>query len=147
MLGHRSSRIFVYGTLLPEPSDACDRVWGEDAVRGRLYDLGSYPGLVDLGDPSAGWVSGYTRGVGLDLLNGLLDEYEGVSEGLFSRVRTVTRNGDSVWIYVYNRPLDRGARGPLGSWDGVRGRWPSKDSSIKETRDVRNTPGYRDGRR
>ena len=145
--GDRTDRVFVYGTLLPEPSDTDDRAWVEDAVRGRLYDLGPYPGLVDLDDPTAGWISGCVRAVSPELLNGLLDEYEGVSEGLFARTRTVTRNGASVWIYVYNRPLDREARGFLESWEGARGRWPSKDSSIKETRDVRNTPGNRDGRR
>ena len=51
--------------------------WVPDAVRGRLYDLGPYPGLFDLDDPSAGWALGYVRPVTRDELEGPLDEYEG----------------------------------------------------------------------
>ena len=32
-------------------------------MRGRLYDLGPYPALIDLDDPAAGWVEGYVRAV------------------------------------------------------------------------------------
>ena len=35
--------------------------WTADRVRGRLYDLGPYPALVDCDEPGAGWVEGYVR--------------------------------------------------------------------------------------
>ena len=118
--------LFVYGTLLPLAQEAANsKIWVADAVRGRLFDLGPFPGLVDLDDPAASWVEGFRRRVNEELLNGSLDQYEGVSEGLFRRVRTFTRGGERVWIYIYNRPLGQGERGPLESWDGERGRWTS----------------------
>jgi len=118
--------LFVYGTLLPFPSEAENStVWFADAVRGRLFDLGAFPGLVDLDDPGAVWVEGFRRLVPEEQLNGPLDQYEGVSEGLFRRAGACTRGGEQVWVYIYDRPLDQCARGPLNCWDGERGRWAS----------------------
>src|SRR5437764_4730137 len=58
-----ADRLFVYGTLLPGQSPpamrdvvARLRPAGTAAVRGRLYDLGAYPGMVL--DPAAGEVLG-----------------------------------------------------------------------------------------
>jgi hypothetical protein len=39
-----------------------------------------------------------------------------VNEGLYQRVRAVTRNRHAVWVYVYARPLPAGAFGPLSRW-------------------------------
>ena len=49
-----------------------------------------------------------------------LDEYEGVSEGLYRRMRTVTASGLEVWVYEYARDLPAGAKGPLDRWDIIR---------------------------
>jgi gamma-glutamylcyclotransferase (GGCT)/AIG2-like uncharacterized protein YtfP len=111
--------LFAYGTLVPvEPAYRAAGGWKPDAVRGRLYNLGPYPGLVDLDDPDAGWVSGYVRVVDEAELTGRLDPYEGVDEGLYRREATTTRSGRAVWIYVYARRLPTAAIGPLDRWGG-----------------------------
>lgn len=113
--------LFVYGTLKPRsPEDASRLGWAPDAVRGRLFDLGPYPALVDLGAPGADWVEGYVRPVAMDELAGPLDEYEGVAEGLYRRVEARTRAGREAWVYIPARPLPPGAVGPIARWDGPR---------------------------
>jgi gamma-glutamylcyclotransferase (GGCT)/AIG2-like uncharacterized protein YtfP len=120
-----SSLLFAYGTLGPESPDAAAREgWTPDAVRGRLYDLGPYPALVDCEDPTAGWVLGYLRRVEVNELGERLDAYEGVAEGLYRRIETTTRGGRRVWVYVYARPIPPDARGPLECWEGLRGAFP-----------------------
>jgi gamma-glutamylcyclotransferase (GGCT)/AIG2-like uncharacterized protein YtfP len=113
--------LFAYGTLAPEtPEVAASEGWVADAVRGRLYDLGPYPGLVDLEDPAAGWIEGFVRPVAGRQLAGSLDSYEGVAEGLYCRQQTTTRAGKQVWVYVYARPLPSSAIGPLPRWSSSK---------------------------
>ena len=115
--------LFAYGTLAPPDAGAgVPRGWSADSVRGRLFDLGPYPALVDLDDPTAGWVEGFVRPVGELELRDRLDPYEGVDEGLYRRASALTAAGRVAWVYVYARPLPRDARGPLVRWDGPRGR-------------------------
>jgi gamma-glutamylcyclotransferase (GGCT)/AIG2-like uncharacterized protein YtfP len=113
--------LFTYGTLSPANPAEADG-WHADAVRGRMFRMRDYPTLTDIDDPSAGWVEGYSRHVDLDVLHGWLDHYEGVDEGLFRRVRTETRAGLLVWVYVYARPIadEIRAQGPITRWDGPR---------------------------
>jgi gamma-glutamylcyclotransferase (GGCT)/AIG2-like uncharacterized protein YtfP len=109
--------LFAYGTLAPQGTGrAAAEGWMADRVRGRLYDLGLYPGLIDCGDPAAPWVEGFVRFVAEDELTRRLDPYEGVDQGLYRRVSTTTEAGRLVWVYVYARPLPPGARGPLARW-------------------------------
>jgi gamma-glutamylcyclotransferase (GGCT)/AIG2-like uncharacterized protein YtfP len=109
--------LFAYGTLAPAgPASEARDGWVADRVRGRLFDLGPYPALIDCGDSDAGWVEGYVRPVDCDELIGRLDPYEGVDEGLYHRVVATTEAGRRVWVYVYARPLPGGARGPLARW-------------------------------
>ncbi len=116
-----SPLLFAYGTLMPPDRDAADREgWRPDAVRGRLFDLGPYPALIDLDDPGAGWVEGFVRPVELAELQSRLDPWEAVDQGLYRRVETVSRASHPVWVYVYNRPLPSSARGPLDRWNGRR---------------------------
>ncbi len=111
--------LFAYGTLVPrDPLERARLNWQPDAVRGRLYDLGPYPGLLDLNAEGAPWVEGFCRPVEHDELIHRLDPYEAVAEGLYRRERTPTREGRTVWVYVYNRPLPQAARGPIDSWHG-----------------------------
>jgi gamma-glutamylcyclotransferase (GGCT)/AIG2-like uncharacterized protein YtfP len=118
-----TSLLFAYGTLMPdEPERAALAGWSTDAVRGRLYDLGAYPALVDLDDPAAGWVEGYVRAVDLAELEGPLDAWEEVENGLYRRQQTTTRYGRRVWVYLYTQPLPPDARGPLAHWHGARRR-------------------------
>lgn len=116
-----SRLLFAYGTLVPTASDCrAAEGWEPDAVRGRLFDLGPYPGLVDLDDPSAAWVEGFARPVEELELIGRLDPYEGVDEGLYRRESTTTRAGRPAWVYVFARPLPASARGPIARWGGDR---------------------------
>lgn len=113
--------LFAYGTLMPADVEAAWRGgWRADAVRGRLFDLGPYPALVELDEPGAGWVEGFVRPVDLHELETRLDPWEEVDRGLYRRTKTTTRACFCVWVYVYNRPLPPGARGPLDRWEGRR---------------------------
>lgn len=111
--------LFAYGTLGPrfEPRDD----WRADAVRGRLFDLGPYPVLVDWDDPEAPWVEGHVRPVTCEELEGRLDAYEGVAEGLFRREAATTRAGRVAWVYVFARDVPQYAKGPLPRWGGPAG--------------------------
>jgi gamma-glutamylcyclotransferase (GGCT)/AIG2-like uncharacterized protein YtfP len=111
-----SSRLFAYGTLMPRDDAAVDADgWSADAVRGRLFDMGEYPALVDLDDSAAGWVEGYVRSVDAGELESF-DRWEEVDVDMYRRVKTTTRSGSHVWVYVYARPLPPEARGPLPRW-------------------------------
>jgi gamma-glutamylcyclotransferase (GGCT)/AIG2-like uncharacterized protein YtfP len=113
--------LFAYGTLAPDgPEAAAQGGWTADRVRGRLYDLGPYPALVDCDEPGAGWVEGYIRSIDEGEPFRRLDAYEGVEEGLYRRVAVTTEGGHEAWVYVYARPLPPTARGPLTRWDGPR---------------------------
>ncbi len=111
-----TSSLFVYGTLMPPDADSVARGnWSADAVRGRLYDLGPYPALVDLDNPEAGWVHGFARSVTTAELEAF-DVFEEVDAAMYRRIETTTRDGRRVWVYVYARPLPPSARGPLARW-------------------------------
>ncbi len=111
--------LFAYGTLVPrDRASLTNEGWTPDAVRGRLYDLGLYPALIDLDDPSASWVEGCVRPVTDEELTARLDPYEGVDEGLYRRDVTITRAGRPAWTYTYARPLPASARGPIEYWRG-----------------------------
>ncbi|MEM7159462.1 MAG: gamma-glutamylcyclotransferase family protein [Myxococcota bacterium] len=124
--------LFVYGTLregaghpMHATLDAGARRVGAARVRGRLYRLDGYPGLVL--DPAADWVHGelyrlHDAGV-LDPL----DRYEGAHptdpEPLeFRRIQAsvVDFKGEAraAWIYVYEWAVDEHAR--IGSGDYLR---------------------------
>jgi gamma-glutamylcyclotransferase (GGCT)/AIG2-like uncharacterized protein YtfP len=112
-----TAMLFAYGTLIPHDEERRRlKGWVPDAVRGRLYDLGRHPALVDLDDLSAGWVLGYVRPVDMAELQGPLDTYEEVEKGLFRRAQTTTRAGLVAWVYVFSGPLPLDARGPIERW-------------------------------
>jgi len=114
-----SEYLFAYGTLRaglapPEMADAVGqlRFIGPARVRGRLYDLGQYPGAA-LDEAAASFISGevFELPRGSNLLN-LLDAYEGFDAAdhqasLFIRTKTRAALFDGsqleCWIYVYNR--------------------------------------------
>jgi gamma-glutamylcyclotransferase (GGCT)/AIG2-like uncharacterized protein YtfP len=117
--------LFVYGTLRPghapaEIADAVDRLQPVNAgwVRGRLLDLGDYPGIIleSTTDGGAGSkVPGQVLLIPDEATLERLDWYEGYSpadpEGsLFRRVRAAVMLQDGslledCWIYVYNARL------------------------------------------
>ena len=117
----RKRYLFSYGTLLPRhappeiaPTVRRFRRVGRGFVRGKLYDLGAYPGAI------------LSRGGGPTVVGQVfelpddpgvltrLDDYEGFDPSrpqgsLFVRKRCLVRlnNGQKLacWIYTYNRPL------------------------------------------
>jgi len=110
--------LFVYGSLLPgqapaEIAPTVDRLKtvGDGFVRGRLYELGEYPGLVldETGEKIPGKI--FRLPEEPEVLK-RLDDYEEFDpdqpEGsLFVRQKlTVTRSGQNrkltCWVYVYN---------------------------------------------
>jgi gamma-glutamylcyclotransferase (GGCT)/AIG2-like uncharacterized protein YtfP len=113
-----SDYLFTYGTLQPgiAPAEMAHvaaklKVIGDGTVRGRLYDLGSYPGAIL--DPST---DQKVTGLVLELTNGEdllpeLDAYEeynpeATASSLFLRVLHPVElaKGDTLqcWIYVWN---------------------------------------------
>ncbi len=126
--------LFVYGTLLSgarHPMGARlareARLLGDATIRGRLYDLGRYPGLVEAED-AACLVHGevYTLNSPAASLR-WLDAYEGISKDVANndyercqRVAHLASGADmTVWVYLYRAPL-RGLSPIAG------GRWTSR---------------------
>jgi gamma-glutamylcyclotransferase (GGCT)/AIG2-like uncharacterized protein YtfP len=120
-VGHagRKRYLFSYGTLLPRlappeirPTVRRLRRVGKGFVRGRLFDLGEYPGAIlsRTGSPIAGQV--FELPDDPEVLS-RLDEYEGFdrsdpSASLFIRQRRYVQleGGGKIfcWVYTYNRP-------------------------------------------
>ncbi len=113
------SYMFVYGTLLPglAPPVIADvvntlRLVGPATVRGRLYDLGAYPGCIL--DDGSGAVHGVLLEIADPAVLEELDAYEcyaahDAAGSLFRRTicNAITADGRvvSTWVYVYNRAL------------------------------------------
>ena len=125
------SYLFLYGTLLrgEKANEVKDiiktfRRIGRASVRGRLYDLGPYPGAV-LDSPSGFSVHGELVKVPHDpAMLERLDEYEefdpsNLRSSVFIRQKTRVNLDDGrkvmAWIYVYNR--DPGAAPLIQSGD------------------------------
>lgn len=111
--------LFVYGTLMSatrHPMAARlareSRLVGPAVIRGRLYDLGSYPALVE-----AGADDGVVYGEVHALTNPAdslpwLDAYEGIEPGReceYERVERAVQLDEghelAAWVYVYRAPL------------------------------------------
>ena len=105
--------LFVYGTLLPglrlEREMEGAKHLGAGKVRGCLYDLGSYPGLVE----GEGLIAGEIYRLDPQHLRRLDEVEEMVADdqnaSLFWRVRvqivTGTHATQWVWCYRYNRSV------------------------------------------
>lgn len=129
--------LFVYGTLMRAAASACGHaqrarlhaaaVWlGPATVRGRLHDLGAYPGLA-AGDDAGDVVHGEL--LRLDTPASVLpwlDAYEGIVAGApdneYERVRAEARlaGGETVtaWVYVCRRDVSALPRIAGGRWRG-----------------------------
>lgn len=125
--------LFAYGTLTPGHEPACIadlvarfRPIGSATLRGILYDLGSYPGLVVDGNAGRD-VPGFLLELPDEpILLRRLDAYEGFdpvtpSASLFRRVTasaTLLATGEQVecQVYVYNRPTGRERVIADGGW-------------------------------
>jgi gamma-glutamylcyclotransferase (GGCT)/AIG2-like uncharacterized protein YtfP len=110
--------LFAYGTLMPAhaPAELGEivrqfRRIGRGSVRGRLYDLGDYPGAVLVEGPDSIYGEVYRLPADQEILR-KLDEYEGFDPSdpggsLFARTKCPVRleNSEelSCWVYIYNR--------------------------------------------
>jgi gamma-glutamylcyclotransferase (GGCT)/AIG2-like uncharacterized protein YtfP len=111
--------LFVYGTLNPDRAPAALRkdvarfkLIGKGAVRGKLLNLGSYPGLL-LDHLNAESIPGHIFAIPDDPeLLARLDDYEGClpnspqsSLVLRQQVEVTREDGvpETCWIYVYNQ--------------------------------------------
>ena len=99
--------LFTYGLLMPgrSPPKSCSEHW-PDRVKGRLYDLGQFPGATGLGQGD-GWVEGATLELDADELP-TLDEFEDTDSGEFRRVLVTTEAGYIAWAYEYQLKIPDG---------------------------------------
>lgn len=108
-MGYRPmNRLLVYGTLMP--NDGSPVI----AVKGRMFDLGHYPGVVDIGTADSTVLCQVIE-VSDSRLNDL-DRYEGFcasdpSNSLYIRIR----HGDA-YIYQYNGDVTDRPQIASGDW-------------------------------
>lgn len=124
--------LFIYGTLLPgrAPSRlaavmATLQPLGPGSMRGRLYDLGRYPGAVS-DSTSAGRIQGEVFGLPDDRAAlKTLDAYEGYNpakpgESLFVRARRPVSLADGrkirCWVYLYGQDPGKAPVVPRGDY-------------------------------
>jgi gamma-glutamylcyclotransferase (GGCT)/AIG2-like uncharacterized protein YtfP len=126
--------IFVYGTLRRgERADLQKQAHnfgvkfcGTDAINGKMYHLGAYPGVKVCGEPHI-WdellpvVIGEVFLIKNPSIVALMDAYEGYNadepeRGLYNRVQVETRGGDTVWVYTYNPPVTPDQQIESGDW-------------------------------
>lgn len=125
MMASLGERVFVYGTLRRGASNhrrLAGAAWvGDGTVRGRLYRIDWYPGLVL--DDAAGEVRGEVHEVDAATL-AALDAYEG-SE--YRRVRVAVVGGVAsggpgtvleAWAWEWIGPIDEARRIRSGDWLG-----------------------------
>ena len=131
--------LFVYGTLLSGDGHPMGvrlgregRLIGTARIKGRLYDLGEYPALVETG-PDDGDVHGEVYEL-TDPASSFpwLDAYEGIVPGRqceYERVeRTVQLESGgalTAWVYLYRAPL-------IGRRLIENGRWLSRSAVRSE---------------
>ncbi len=110
------------------------RSLGPATLPGRLYDLGTYPGLVE--DGGGGLVHGEVVLLE-DAASSLrwLDAYEGIPPGAcegeeYIRVERAAGLSDGsqikAWVYVYKGSMSGGRLVPTGRWIGTTASHPRK---------------------
>ncbi|MGI9409767.1 MAG: gamma-glutamylcyclotransferase family protein [Hyphomicrobiaceae bacterium] len=129
------NKLFVYGTLMSTVSVPLGRsmrsrlrressLLGPARTHGRLYDLGSYPGLVVSNNPSD-----HVHGEVFELHEPSitlpwLDAYEGIGsikapDDLYIReARTVwlERRTAEAWVYIFNGSIEQAQHVSGGRW-------------------------------
>jgi gamma-glutamylcyclotransferase (GGCT)/AIG2-like uncharacterized protein YtfP len=118
--------VFVYGLLRPGRAgfaelDLAGRVdiLGPALVAGTLHDLGDYPG-VTLGGP--GLIMGellLPRDEGVIVQLDAFELYDATDPAgsEYLRVEAVTTTGMTIWIYIYNFPLNGVPVIASGDWN------------------------------
>ena len=116
--------LFVYGTLRKGFKHPMHQVLarhgtsiGLGTFQGRLYDLGTFPGVVKSKDKTASVVGEVYRLERPKEVFAALDQYEGQA---FRRTRvTIIRAAEdrlSCWIYLYGRSTSGRKRIPSGDY-------------------------------
>lgn len=116
---HSTLRLFVYGSLRRDaPAGRHDLLEGRaryleaGRVRGRLYDLGSYPGLVRAPGRDE-WVRGELYSLAARHVLAELDEYEGYDHGnraasefvrVLESVSLDSGRSTRAWVYEFTGP-------------------------------------------
>src|SRR5262245_21367968 len=125
-----TSHLFVYGTLMSGGENhrllaGRAELIGRGRMRGRLFLVDYFPGLVDSDDPVEIVLGEVWRLHEPDLLREL-DDFEGCAEvpPLFVRAsRAVTMDGHGTltsWVYVYARSTAGRPAIPSGDWRAFR---------------------------
>lgn len=110
--------LFVYGSLLKNAKNEISvflsfhaKLLGKAYFYGKLFDVSWFPGAVlslDTTEKVYGSVYEITE---VTKVFEVLDEYEGVAEKLFKRVKVEayleSENMLETWVYVYNHSTDR----------------------------------------
>lgn len=122
MSNEQSYYLFVYGTLRTGFKHAVKREirndveWlGESSIRGKLYDIGKYPGALRVTDSGSGFIKGEVLKMKhpKKVLR-ILDEYEGFdpdapvkSEYFRDQELIHLPDGKEIkaWVYWYNLPI------------------------------------------
>jgi gamma-glutamylcyclotransferase (GGCT)/AIG2-like uncharacterized protein YtfP len=133
-------QIFVYGSLrkglrheMHRVLDRAARFVANATVRGALFDLGAYPGLV-VAESATGVVTGelYVLDAGnAEQTLALLDDYEGCASSdlephefrrALMQVTLADGSTRSAWAYLLNRPYAGLTRIPSGDYLAWQGR-------------------------
>jgi gamma-glutamylcyclotransferase (GGCT)/AIG2-like uncharacterized protein YtfP len=115
-----SKYLFVYGTLLDEKNEYGAYLknnstsYNEGKLQGELYDIGDYPGAINLTECDL-WVHGLIFTVSdLPAVLKVLDDYEGFGEEcpqpneFVRKLLPVEADNDIIncWVYLYNLPVE-----------------------------------------
>lgn len=115
-------KIFVYGTLRPGRGAYKTFIEGRaehvstTRIRGRMYDLGSYPG-VRLEYDEDDWVTGDLFTITDDKLPDMLDRYEGYPN-YYDRRMVATEDGHDTWVYEFGVVPPAASLVSSGEWKG-----------------------------
>lgn len=127
-----AQHLFVYGTLMSGAGHRMgarlgreSRLVGPGVIKGRLFDLGSYPALVETG-PADGDVYGEVYALADPAASfRWLDAYEGIVPGReaqcdYARAERLVRLEDggelTAWVYIYRAPVSGRRAIESGSW-------------------------------
>ena len=122
--------LFVYGTLLQAGNEFAKylnqhcKFISTGKIKGRLYDIGEYPGAVIDNSERIYIYGNIFRMDDPDAILKVIDDYEGIG-GLYShpqeyireQVDILTDNGNvRCWVYIYNLPVDTYNQIPEGDY-------------------------------
>ncbi len=119
--------LFVYGTLLQAIDNPMSQflskhsqILGKGYFHGKLYDVGAFPAAI-----LSALKTNKVYGTVVEILNPIhtfkvLDNYEGVHEGLYLRKMTPAflnnQTKIEVWVYIYNNPTENLRLIPSGNY-------------------------------